>query len=41
MATLEEYQKVYTQKTGKFLMTYIRGNKYLLIMYVYDANNIL
>ena len=41
MATVEETHKIYTYYMGKYPMTSIRGNKYLLIMYVYDANAIL
>ena len=41
MATVDETQKIYTDQTGKFPITSCRGNKYILIMYVYDANAIL
>ena len=41
MATVEETHKIYTDQTGKFPITYSRGNKYILIMYVYDDNAIL
>ena len=32
---------IYTDQTGNLPMTSIQGNKYILIMYVYDANLIL
>ena len=41
MATVDETKKIYTDQTGKFPITYSWGNKYILIMYVYDANAIL
>ena len=41
MARVDEAQNIYTDQTGKFLMTSSRCNKYVLIMYVYDANAIL
>ena len=39
MATVDETHKIYTDQTGKFLITSSRGNKYILIMYVYDDNS--
>ena len=40
MATVEKTHKIYTEQTGKFPMAPSRGNKYVLIMYVYDDNAI-
>ena len=41
MATVEETHKIYTDQTGKYPITSSQGNKYMPIMYVYDANAIL
>ena len=41
MDTVDKSHKIYTDQTGKTLMKSSRVNKYLLIMYVYDANDIL
>ena len=41
MATVGETHKIYTDRTGKFTITSSQGNKYILIMYLYDANAIL
>ena len=41
MVTVDETHKIYTYQTGKFSMMSSRGNMYVLIMYVYDANAIL
>ena len=41
MATVGETHKIYTDQTGKFPITSSQGNKYILIMYVYDSNAIL
>ena len=41
MATVDETHKIYTDQTSKFPITSSWGNKYVLIMYVYDANTIL
>ena len=41
MATVDESHKIYTEQTGKFPMTSSGGNKYVLIMYVYNTNTIL
>ena len=38
MATVYETNNIYTDQTGKFTMTSSRGNRYVIIMYVYDAN---
>ena len=40
-ATIELAGKIYTDQTGKFPAASSRGYKYVLIMYVYDANAIL
>ena len=41
MAILQETHKIYTDHMGKFPMTSSQGNKYVLIMFVYDANGFL
>ena len=41
MAIVDKTHKIYTDQTGKFPITSSRGNKYILIMYVYDSNAIL
>ena len=41
MATVKETHKIYTDQTGKSPITSSKGNKYILIMYVYDDNKIL
>ena len=41
METVEKTNNIYNDQTGKFPMNSSRGNKYVLIMYVYDANAIL
>ena len=41
MATINKDHNIYTEQMGKFLMTSSQGNKYVLIMYVYYANDIL
>ena len=41
METVDETHKIYTDQTRKLPITSIWGNKYILIMYVYDANAIL
>ena len=41
MNTVDENHKIYTEQTGKPPITSSPGNKYILIMYVYDANAIL
>ena len=41
MAKVDETHKIYTDQTGKSPITSSRGNKYILTMYVYDANAIL
>ena len=33
--------KIYTDQTGRFPVTSSRGNKYIMIAYDYDSNNIL
>ena len=40
MATVEKTHRTYTDYTGKSSMTSSKGNKYLLIMYVYNYNKI-
>ena len=40
MSTVDENHKIYTDQTVKFPITSSCGNKYILIMYVYDANTI-
>ena len=40
-ATVDETHKIYTDQTGKLPIKSSRGNKYIRIMYVYDANSIL
>ena len=41
MATVDETHKIYTDQTGKFLIMFSQGNKYIIIMYLYDSNEIL
>ena len=41
MTTPEKIHKIYTDQTGIFPMTSSRRKKYVIIMYVYDANAIL
>ena len=41
MVKVDDNHKIYTDQTGKYPITSIRGNKYILIIYVYDANAIL
>ena len=41
MAIVDENHKIYADHTGKLPMKSSRGKKYILIMYVYDANVIL
>ena len=41
IATVEENHKIYTYQTVKLPIISSRGNKYILIMYVYDYNAIL
>ena len=41
MATVDKTHKIYIDQMGKSPMTSIRGNKYVIIMYVYDDNEIL
>ena len=41
MATVDDTHNIHTNQTEKFPITSIWGNKYILIMYVYDANAIL
>ena len=33
--------KTYSDQTGRFLHRLSKGNKYLMIMYIYDSNAIL
>ena len=39
--TVVDAGKVYSYQTGSFYVTYIKGVKYLLILYYYDTNAIL
>ena len=41
MATVGETHNIYTDQKGKFPIMFSWGNKYILIIYVYDANAIL
>ena len=41
MATVDETVKIYTDQTGKSPIMSSRGNKYILIIYVFGANAIL
>ena len=41
VATVGETHNIYTDQVGKFPITSSWGNKYILIMYVYDYNSIL
>ena len=41
MATVDKTHKIYTDQLVKFPMTSSRGNIYVLIRYLYDANAIL
>ena len=34
-------QKIYTDQTGKFLVTPFRGNQYIIVLFELDSNNIL
>ena len=38
---VDKTHKIYTDQTGKFPIISSRGNKYILIIYVYDATVIL
>ena len=37
----DKHVKIYTDLTGPFPVTSMDGNKYILVIYVYDANAIL
>ena len=39
--TIAEIGKIYSDQTGKFTFTSSQGNKYVFIMYIYDANAII
>ena len=41
MATVDKAHKIYTYQMGKLPMASSQGNKYVLIIYVYNANDIL
>ena len=41
VSTVDKTHKIYTDQTGKLPMTSSWGNKYVLIMYVYDSNEII
>jgi hypothetical protein len=40
-ATIEDTGKIYTDQTGRFLVTSSQGHKYILILYDYNSNAIL
>ena len=36
---IELTSKIYSELTGKFLFKYLRGNRYIMVMYNYDRNS--
>jgi hypothetical protein len=40
-AAIVEAGQIHSELTGRFLTTFTKGNKYVLVLYDYDTNNIL